>query len=88
MYGYKYFQMQVGSRWGINLGDRPIWDISLEPGSQRRLLVGCGSVVNIINAASGEIEGTYEEYHTDEVYSVAWGKDRADKEKELHIYDL
>ena len=53
----------------------------LEPSSQRRLVVGCGPVVLIVNAASGEIEGTYAEYHSDDVFSVAWGKDAADKVK-------
>ena len=44
-------------------------------------MVGCGPVVLIVNAASGEIEGTYAEYHSDDVFSVAWGKDAADKVK-------
>lgn len=58
---------------------RPVWDVCLEPSSQRRLVVGCGPIVLIVNAASGEIEGTYAEYHSDDVFSVAWGKDAADK---------
>jgi hypothetical protein len=51
--------MQVSSRWVVDIGSEPIWDIALEPGSQRRILLGCGSIVYILNAASGEIEGTY-----------------------------
>ena len=74
------FQMQVGSRWALALGDEPIWDIALEPQTQRRVIVGCGSTIYVVNAANGEIEGKYTEYHEDTIHAVAWGKDAEDND--------
>ena len=88
--------MQVSDRWESNFGSRPIWDVCLEPGSQRRVVFGCGSTLYLVNSANGEIESKYPNFHTDEIFTVGWTKDQDDKDviasgakdKHVIIWDL
>ena len=70
----------MADRWSSSYGSAPIWDMALEPGSQRRLALGCGNTLFIVNAANGEIESKYPSFHTDTIYTVSWTKDQNDKD--------
>ena len=96
LWKFIFREMQVSDRWESNFGSRPIWDVCLEPGSQRRVVFGCGSTLYLVNSANGEIESKYPNFHTDEIFTVGWTKDQDDKDviasgakdKHVIIWDL